>query len=176
MNILVYSVCDYEKLPNGGEVMLLNNFLTANHNEKNNYYLVGMSFEKSDEVGKWQKKRIGDNIYHFFPVCKVLKDKEKTHIPFRLRVVVGIALYWKKINKINAEFHYIHEAEVAIPMWNKEINIVYHVHGDPCQTLRISRFPIFRAKVFSNIYWKIISITMEKSCKIIWAANRSRKL
>ena len=55
MKILVYSVCDYEKLPNGGEVMLLNNFLSANSSSKNNYYLVGMSFNKKDEVGKWQK-------------------------------------------------------------------------------------------------------------------------
>lgn len=176
MKILVYSVCDYEKLPNGGEVMLLNNFLSANSSSKNNYYLVGMTFDKKDEVGKWQKKKIGNKTYDFFPVCKVLKDKEKTHIPFRLKVMLGIAFYWKKINAIDADYHYIHEAELAIPMWNKKIDIVYHGHGDPCQTLKISRFPIFRLKVFSDIYWKIIAVTLKKSCKLIWAADRSREL
>lgn len=174
--VLVYAVCDYDRLPNGGEVMLLNSFLSANHSDKIKYYLVGMSFNKKDKVGIWQKKKIGETNYAFFPVTQVLKDKEKTIIPFRLRVMVGIRKYWSAINSVEADYHYIHEAELAIPMWKKDIKIVYHGHGDPCQTLRISRFPLFRGEIFTKAYWRVISRTLKKSNKIIWAADRSKKL
>ncbi|RHV11318.1 glycosyltransferase family 1 protein [Clostridium sp. OM05-6BH] len=174
--VLVYAVCDYFSLPNGGEVMLLNNFLSANKSEMIEYYLVGMSFNESDKVGKWSDKKIGNLVYKFLPVSQVLADKEKTHVPFRLRMVYGIRKYWKKIEKINADYHYIHSAELAIPFWRKNIRCVYHVHGDPCQTLRISRFPIFRIQLFTDCYWKIISRTIEKSNRVIWAADRSKEL
>lgn len=176
IKVLVYSVCDYDKLPNGGEVFLLNNFLTANIDDSIEYYLVGITFNKEDTVGKWNIKKFGNKEYKFFPVSKVLKDKEKTHIPFRLRVMLGIKHYWNEINQIYADYHYIHEAELAIPMWDKKISIVYHGHGDPCQTLKISRFPLFRAEIFTKLYWKVISKTLKKCCCLIWAADRSKEL
>ncbi len=175
--ILVFAVCDYVSLPNGGEVMLLNNFLSANCCENLQYYLVGMSFCRENLVGKWTQKKIGNRLYPFFPVTQVIADKEKTHIPFRLRVACGIKKFWREINQAGADFHYIHSAELAIPMWGKkDINLIYHMHGDPCQTLRISRFPIFRIGIFSALYWKVIERTVMESRKIIWAANRSKKL
>lgn len=175
--VLIFAVCDYVSLPNGGEVMLLNNFLSANNSEEVQYFLVGMTFCKDDHVGKWQQKKIAGKAYDFFPVTKITVDKEKTHVPFRLRVTAGIKRYWKEINKACADYHYIHSAELAIPMWGKQkINLVYHMHGDPCQTLQISRFPIFRIKLFSTLYWKVVERTVKKSQIIIWAANRSKEL
>lgn len=176
VRVLVYAVCDYLSLPNGGEVMLLNNFLSANKSTTVEYYLVGMSFDASDKVGVWINKKIGDATYKFLPVSQILADKEKTHIPFRLRMTHGIKKYWKEIEKVDADYHYVHSAELAIPLWNKEIKLVFHVHGDPCQTLHISRFPIFRLRVFSYLYWKIIARTIKKSNKVIWAADRSKQL
>ena len=161
--VLIYAVCDYLSLPNGGEVMLLNNFLSANKSESIEYYLVGMSFNDFDKVGKWNDKKVGSKVYKFLPVSQVLADKEKTHMPFRLRMVYGIKKYWKEIEKVNADFFYVHSAELAIPLWKKKTKLVYHVHGDPCQTLRISRFPIFRTQIFTYCYWKVISKTMKKS-------------
>lgn len=175
--ILVFSVCDYLTLPNGGEVILLNNFLSANKSKNLHYYLVGMTFNPDDCVGEWTKIKIGDNAYSFFAVTKVTKEKEKTHIPFRLRVTLGLRKYWKKINEVHADYYYIHSAELAIPIRKKEnMNMVYHIHGDPCQTLRISRFPIFRISLFSVLYWKIIERAIIKSKKIVWAANRAQRL
>lgn len=176
IDVIVYAVCDYVSLPNGGEVMLLNNFLAADASQIINYHLVGMSFNEIDLIGHWQKKRIGEREYDFFPVTQVLADKENTHIPFRFRVTAGIKKYWGRINSIKSDYHYIHSAELAIPLWNKDVNVVYHVHGDPCQTLRISRFPLFRGEFFTNQYWKIIEKTIRKSKKIVWAANRSEEL
>ncbi len=174
--ILVFSVCDYLALPNGGEVMLLNNFFAANKSNCLHYYLVGMTFNPENHLGEWTKIKIGDNTYDFIPVAKVTAEKEKTHIPFRLRVALGIKNYWQKIDSIGADYYYIHSAELAIPMWKKDIKIVYHMHGDPCQTLRISRFPIFRMSLFSALYWEVVKRTVIKSKKIIWAANRAKEL
>ncbi len=176
IDVIVYAVCDYISLPNGGEVMLLNNFLSVDDSKAINYHLVGMSFCEDDSVGKWQKKRIGEREYDFFPVAKVLADKEKTHIPFRFRVTAGIKKYWRRINSIKSDFHYVHSAELAMPLWKRDVNIVYHVHGDPCQTLRISRFPLFRGDYFTKQYWKVIEKTVRKSKRIVWAANKSKEL
>lgn len=176
IKVLVFAVCDFASLPNGGEVMLLNNFLSANNNKEIEYYLVGMSFSSSDVVGKWGKKKIGDNEYNFLPVTRVMIDKEKTRIPFRLRVTHGIKKYWKIINSIGADYCYIHSAELGIPMWKMNIKLIYHVHGDPCQTLQISRFPLFRLEIFTGLYWKVIERTINKSVRIIWAADKSKQL
>ena len=88
--IAVVAVCDFRKLPNGGEVFLLNNLFSAMQSDKNEYYLIGMTFNDQDRIGKWNLISIGGRTYNFFPVAKVTKDKEKTKIPFRLRMVYGL--------------------------------------------------------------------------------------
>lgn len=173
----IIAVCDFKSLPNGGEVFLLHNFLSATNNDQIKYYLIGMTFDESKTVGKWSKIKIGNREYDFFPVSKVLKDKEKTHIPFRLRVVLGLYKYKNKIKKIGFDDLYIHSAELGIPFWNINwSSLVYHVHGDPGQTLKYSRFSSFRGMGWVNLYYWFIKKTIDKSRKVIWAANRSKKL
>lgn len=172
----IIAVCDFVSLPNGGEVFLLNNFLSAHSNPKVNYYLIGMTFNPNDKLGEWNRVRIGDKIYEFFPVAKILKDKEQTHIPFRLRVVTGIYKYWPQIRGQGIDEIYIHSAELGIPFWNKNISMTYHVHGDPGQTLRFSRFAAFRGSLWSAMYYRLIRKTINRSKMIIWAANRSKEL
>jgi glycosyltransferase involved in cell wall biosynthesis len=172
--VVVFAICDFVSQPNGGEVMLLNNFLSSSVASDVEYYLVGMSFNENDIPGVWTEKNIGNKIYKFLPVTQVLKDKEKTYIPFRFRVVNGIKKYWRQISKIDADFWYIHSAEIALSLKKTgRSKIVYHVHGDPCQTLRISRFPLFRGEFFTKLYWKVIAATMKKSDSIVWAAKKS---
>ena len=150
--VVVFAICDFVSQPNGGEVMLLNNFLSSSVASDVEYYLVGMSFNENDIPGVWTEKNIGNKIYKFLPVTQVLKDKEKTYIPFRFRVVNGIKKYWRQISKIDADFWYIHSAEIALSLKKTgRSKIVYHVHGDPCQTLRISRFPLFRGEFFTKL-------------------------
>ena len=173
----IIAVCDFKSLPNGGEVFLLRNFLSANNNNEIKYYLIGMTFDKSMNVGKLQKINVEGREYDFLPVSKVLKDKEKTYIPFRLRVVLGLIKYKKIINKIKLDSLYIHSAELGIPFWNnKSSSIVYHVHGDPGQTLKYSRFSLFRGNLWTKLYYSFIRKTINKSQKVIWAANKSKEL
>lgn len=175
--IAVVAVCDFMKLPNGGEVFLLNNMLSAMESDTGIYELVGMTFDKGDTVGKWKNVLIGNKEYRFLPVSKVTKDKEKTIIPFRLRMVYGLFKYRKRIRQEGFSHVYVHSAELSIPFWNNsgKSKLIYHVHGDPSQTLRYSRFPLFRFKFFTNGYLSIINKTIQRSNRVIWAANRSKK-
>ncbi len=176
-NVAVVAICDYVSQPNGGEVFLLNNLFSANNESRINYFLIGMTFDKDEQEGRWQKKLIGNKEYNFFPIVKVTKDKEKTHIPFRLRCVHGLRKYFKKIAAVGIDEWYIHSAELGKPLWSKkDCKLVYHVHGDPSQTMKISRFPIFRSGLWTKIYLKYIRKTILKSRKIIWAAKRSEEL
>lgn len=174
--IAVVAVCDFRKLPNGGEVFLLNNLFSAMQSDKNEYYLIGMTFNDQDRIGKWNLISIGGRTYNFFPVAKVTKDKEKTKIPFRLRMVYGLIKYKSTIMSMGFDSVYIHSAELGIPFWHdyNRINLIYHVHGDPSQTLRYSRFPLFRFEAFTKLYLALINKTIKKSKKIIWAANRPK--
>lgn len=176
--VAVVAVCDFISKPNGGEVFLLHNLLSEKIFPDLQYFLIGMTFDENMKVGEWQEIDIDGNYYRFFPIAKVLKDKEKTHIPFRLRCVHGLKKYWKKINNTyKIDEWYIHSAELAMPLRNKkEISFVYHVHGDPSQTLQISRFPFFRTKFWTTLYLSQIRKTMQGARKIIWAADRSKKL
>lgn len=177
-NIAIVAICDFLSKPNGGEVFLLNNLLSEEIDAPVKYFLIGMTFDEKMQVGTWQKVQIANNVYDFFPIVKVLKDKEKTHIPFRLRCVQGLNKYWKQINtEIQIDEWYIHSAEIGIPFYKKkDIPIVYHVHGDPSQTMAISRFPLFRTKFWTKLYLRIIRKTIYCSRKIIWAAERSKNL
>lgn len=176
-NIAVVAICDFISQPNGGEVYLLNNLFSANNDETINYRLIGMTFDPKMKRGEWTKIKVGDNIYDFFPIVKVTKDKEKTHIPFRLRCVHGLKKYYKKIVKAGVDEWYIHSAELGIPLRKKKnCSFVYHVHGDPSQTMRISRFPVFRTAFWTNRYLSVIRKTMHQSRKIVWAARRSKEL
>lgn len=175
-NVAVIAICDFISQPNGGEVYLLNNLFSANKDEGIRYYLIGMTFDPKMKRGEWTKIKLGDQFYDFFPIVKVTKDKEKTHIPFRLRCVQGLKKYYKKIVKVGIDEWYIHSAELGIPLRKKNCSVVYHVHGDPSQTLRISRFPIFRTAFWTNRYLSVIRKTMLQSRKIVWAARRSKEL
>lgn len=172
----IIAVCDFVNQPNGGEVFLINNFLKAHVNEKIEYFLIGMTFDNDIKEGVWKELIVNNKTYHFLPVAKITKKKEKTHIPFRLLVVLGLYKYWNKIKEMSINSFYIHSAELGIPLWKKQIPIVYHVHGDPSQTLKFSRFPIFRIKLFTKLYLSFVNRTIKESKTIIWAANRSKKL
>lgn len=176
-NVGIIAVCDFDKNPLGGEVFLLKNLLKEKCDEDLNIFLIGMSFDKNDVVGKWNKKIINGIEYDYLPITKVLKEKEKSKIPFRLRLVLGTIKYYKRICKKNLNSIYIHSAELIIPfLHEKAMNIIYHVHGDPRGTLKISRFPIFRGDLISKVYNKLIDLSMRKSDLIIWAADRSKNL
>ena len=111
-NVAVIAICDFISQPNGGEVYLLNNLFSANKDEEIRYYLIGMTFDPKMKRGEWTKIKLGDQFYDFFPIVKVTKDKEKTHIPFRLRCVQGLKKYYKKIVKVGIDEWYIHSAEL----------------------------------------------------------------
>ena len=95
--VAVFAVCDYISQPNGGEVFLLNNFFSAEKNSELQFYLIGMTFNPEHQEGVWYKININNKVYDFLPVAKVVKDKEKTKIPFRLRMVLGIFKYRKDL-------------------------------------------------------------------------------
>ena len=174
--VALIAMADFENLPMGGEVRLLNNLLRQKMPEDIEFSLLGMSFSSDDNVGEWKKKKLGDQVYNFFPLCQVLKEKEKTHIPFRLRMSMGLRKYAKKAGIESFDVVYVHAAELISPISKLKVPIVYHVHGDPSQTLRISRFPLFRLKVFSDYYNHMIVSNMKRADGILWAADTSRRL
>ena len=91
--IALISMSDFEHLPPGGEVQLLRNYLSEEMPGDIDLHLLGMSFAGENPAGRWTQKKIGRTSYPFFALCQILKSKEKSRIPFRLRMVWGIRKY-----------------------------------------------------------------------------------
>lgn len=167
--VAIIAVCDFEKKPVGGEVFLLNNLLKEKSGNLE-IVLIGLTFNSKEKVGKWINKNINGNIYKFLPVALAKKN-----IPFRIQVVLGIIKYKKKLKEQSINRVYIHSAELIIPFfYNRKMDIIYHIHGNPTTTLKISRFNIFRFEIFNKAYNLLVNASMKKSKKIIWAANKNK--
>lgn len=168
--VAIIAVCDFDTKPVGGEVFLLNNLLKEKCKEELNIRLIGLTFDKKDTIGKWNKKNINNIEYEFLPVAYA-----NTKIPLRFQLVYGIKKFKKEILKKNIECIYIHSAEIIIPFINdSNLDIVYHVHGNPLATLEISRFSFFRNDIFSRMYRYLVKKSMQMSKLIIWAADKNK--
>ncbi|MCR5178012.1 MAG: glycosyltransferase family 4 protein [Lachnospiraceae bacterium] len=173
--IALISMSDFEHLPPGGEVQLLHNLLGQAPPAHISLSLLGMSFSENMPEGMWHEIKIGENTYPFFPLCRVLKSKEKTRIPFRLRMVAGIRKYYKKAALADFDAIYVQAPETVLPLKKYRGKIALHVHTDPDQTLRISRFPLFRLPIFQALYTKRIEGGIDRADRIIWSADAIKK-
>jgi glycosyltransferase involved in cell wall biosynthesis len=170
------AICDFIDFPPGGEVSFLTSILKEWKYEDLEIDLIGMTHSLNENVGNWQKRSIGEKEYNFFPVFKEVREKEKTRIPFRFRMVWGLLKFRKEIMKKKYDILYIHCPELILPFLgdNKTV-VVYHVHGEPQHTLKVSRFSIFRFHIFSFLYNTIIKIAITKSKKVIWVSQKALK-
>ena len=166
---------DFMHLPPGGEVQLLHNLLAQESSSEIEFSLLGMSFSKEYSAGQWQELNVGDIRYRFFPLCQILKSKEKARIPFRLRMVWGIRKYYRTASLDSFDAIYVQAPETVLPLTGYGGKIALHVHTDPDQTLRISRFPLFRLPVFSSLYTARIAKGIRRADRIIWSADTIRR-
>lgn len=174
--IAIIAICNYIDSPTGGEVTFLNSILKSKQDPSREIALIGMSSSIKENVGEWSEKVIGDNSYKFLPVFKELRRKEETKIPYRLRIIWGLMRVRKLIKNENFDYIYIHCPELILGIGKKIIDrskLIYHVHGEPSSTIRVSRFKIFKnMDLLSSIYIKIIDKCIEKSKKVIWVSKR----
>jgi glycosyltransferase involved in cell wall biosynthesis len=174
--IAVIAICNFIETPTGGEVTFLNSILKVKQQDDIKLCLIGMTNEMNEVEGKWANKAIGNIDYNFIPVFKEIRSKEQTKIPYRLRFIFGLIKYRKLIEKESFDYIYIHCPEIILGLGNKIINkskLIYHVHGEPSNTIRVSRFKLFRRfEVISKIYLKIIDKCIKNSAKVIWVSKR----
>lgn len=168
LNVGIAAVCDFTSMPMGGELSLLNRLLSVDSRIWDiQYKLIGISFE-DEELGVWSKKTIGGNAYEWLPIAS-----GNTRLPLRLAAYRGLNRYREAISSADIDIVYIHSPELYKPLSRHGKECVYHVHGDPYYTVRMSRFPILRLAPFAFAYDRSIRNALEGSQKIIWAAERS---
>lgn len=177
--VAVIAICNFVDTPTGGEVTFLNSILKNKNEAGLEFYLIGMSNSEDEVVGQWQKKEISKNIYNYMPVFKEIKSKDKTKIPYRLRIIFGLIKYRKLIDAQKFDYIYIHCPEIVLGLGKKIIKnskLIYHVHGEPSGTVKYSRFKLIqKISLISSIYQKVIDKAIQLSSKIIWVSERGLK-
>ena len=164
----VIAVCDFESLPVGGEVSLLNRLCSVDNESLGmEYDLIGMSFS-DEEVGRWGEKRINGRPYRWLPVSSYRKN-----IPLRVLMARGVKRFVHLLENRSYDVLYIHSPELYLPVAHMGVPVVYHVHGDPYYTVRMSRFPLLRMGPFVRYYDRLIESALRGSESVIWAARRS---
>lgn len=152
--------CNFIDYPIGGQLIFCKQLLTV---FPSNYFkLIGISTDPSENIGVWQKKKINDKIYDFFPVLYTKKKIGKGLIPNRLIFLLAIYKYRKKIFRKDNHYRlFTHAAEtlLAINLNKFNIKILHFLHGVE-NPLNISRFKW--AKYFSKIFWKLYLLKLKK--------------
>lgn len=168
INVGLAAVCDFTSMPMGGELSLLNRLLSVDSREWGiRYKLIGISFE-DERLGVWSTKSIGAISYDWLPIAS-----GNTKLPLRLVARRGLNRYRAAIASADIDVFYIHSPELFEPLSRHGKKCVYHVHGDPYFTVRMSRFPMLRLAPFAAVYDRTIQNALEGSQRIIWAAERS---
>lgn len=168
INVGLAAVCDFTCAPMGGELSLLNRLLSVDSRVWGiRYKLIGISFE-NEKLGVWSTKTIGGISYDWLPIAN-----GNTKLPLRLVATRGLSRYKKEITSADIDIMYIHSPELYEPLSRHGKKCLYHVHGNPYFTVRMSRFPILRLAPFTAIYDRKIRKALEGSERIIWAAERS---
>ncbi|QOS68989.1 glycosyltransferase [Eggerthella guodeyinii] len=169
----IVAVCDFDVNPMGGEVSLLRNLLSGSTGDPSTEYsLIGLSFN-GEETGCWQEKVISGSNYNWLPVASISQNLSR-FVPLRLRMALGLRKHSKQISERNFDIVYFHSAELFSPLRCLNVPLVYHVHGNPYYTVRMSRFPLLRTRPFTLFYDTVIESALKGSDRIIWAACRSK--
>ena len=152
VKFLLIEAYDFESFPIGGSGSFSINIIKSFEGD---IALVGISTQKTDIVGSWNKKTISGIEYDFFPTRYVKKRlNKKSLIPERIKWYLSLRKYKYKILNYNCSNVFIQSPDtlLAISNWDYE-NICYRFAG-LTNPLKMSRYTWARPfyKLFEKLF------------------------
>ncbi len=170
MKILLIDPCNFENHPIGGTLSFTKQLMGA---FKNELILVGLSTDQQTPVGKWIKKKIGDEEYDFFAFRRAKVTSKKPVIPDRIKNFIAIKYHKNKIKSysksINNVFIQSPDTLLAIQNWGYK-NICFRSPG-VINMLIGSRF--WYGKYLANISQRLVYKALTKVNIILASAEKA---
>ena len=173
LRVRIIEGCNFDDFPIGGTVSFLLNCLKT-PSPGLDISLVGLATCKSEKVGKWSSRILGEYEYPFLPIC--LCDSESSQklplIPNRARMFLGMIKYHNMILK-NVDVLYLHSPELVFPLflWDTKVKIVLHNHGSPEVVAPKSRFKLIRQEPLPSFYKVGCKKALLRSSMIFWVSE-----
>jgi glycosyltransferase involved in cell wall biosynthesis len=165
--ILIIDFCNFEDYPIGGHLTFAKNLMLSFENQ---LFLVGITTNPSDPLGKWFKKKIDNQIYDFFALAKYNKSVTKHVVPDRLVSFLLLRFYKKKILRIQPTNIFIQRSDILIAVKNFDFkNICYRFAGVE-NPLKISKY--WYGHFLSKIYDKIFFNSFRKVSTILASSDQ----
>lgn len=165
--ILYIEGCDYIDFPIGGQLTFAKQMLNAFGNE---LALVGLVTEQFP-IGSWQKRNINGIEYDFFALFHATKTANKPLIPRRLRVMIALLKYKKKIKEVEADLVVTRSPEVIIPISRWTFPKICYYFAGTGNPLEISRRSYGR--IMAKFYDRIFFPSLKKISIILAAADKT---
>ena len=138
--------CNYIDYPVGGQLSFAKQLVSVYGNK---IALVGYG-EKDEPIGKWFKKKIGDEYFDYFAVSRYSSLIIKPIIPARLTAYLNVNKYKKEILSLGVDSVFVrsHEILKIVTKWKfRSVCYFFPGAGIPLQT---SRYPW--ARMFAAIF------------------------
>lgn len=155
MKILLVECSDFDTFPTGGQLSFFKSLIPA---LKLDPIVVGVSLSEGESIGVWRKKNIAGRDVPFFSVGMVNPQKSflDKFFPYRIRFLLWLYRYRKKILESEAQAIYVQTQETALPFVHKGIPLVLRFAG-AANPMKCSRFFWARAECLQRFYEIAIS-------------------
>jgi glycosyltransferase involved in cell wall biosynthesis len=151
--VLVIDACDFDGFPIGGQLTTIKQLIAVFGNR---LALVGVCTQDGP-VGRWTKKRFGDDDFDFFSFGRVDPTIRKPWMPRRLEAYLRIKYYKKEILSLGLDAAFVIAPEVMLAIQEWGLRIAYTFAGVE-NPLTMPRYPIgkwlaspFEAGLFSAL-------------------------
>lgn len=173
LRISIIEGCDYESFPTGGVLPFLQNSLRYRPRAEL-INLVGLTTRTEEEIGKWQERKVGEDIYPFMPVafCSRHTSEHPSLVPNRAKMLFGLMLHMYKIIRVS-DIIYVHSPELALPFicFGRNRELVIHLHGIPDYAAINSRYPWIRNGLIAYLYSCTVRAVLRRADKLIWVSQ-----
>jgi glycosyltransferase involved in cell wall biosynthesis len=148
--VLIYSG-DFRGYPMGGVLEYAKNFARYAPVE---VYVVGLSLDPNQPIGRWDTLRLGTVERPFLPILYLDEARQqRSRIPLNYRFVRALRRYREQILSLNAPL-YIQRAEHGLPFLNAPVPLFFNTHGQSAFVERWTSHPLFRWRWFRSWFYR----------------------
>jgi len=161
--VLIYSG-DFRGYPMGGVLEYAKNFARYAPVE---VYVVGLSLNPDQPIGRWDTLRLGSVERPFLPILYVDEARQRgSRIPLNYRFVRALRRFQSEILLLDAPL-YIQRAEHGLPFLNTATPLYFNTHGQSAFVERWTSHPLFRWRWFRQWFYRTEARVIQRAQGVI---------
>lgn len=162
--------CNFIDYPRGGQLSYCRQLLDTFPNDY--FKLIGVSTNKNEKIGNWQRITIHSKTYDFFPLYYTENRISKGWLPERLRFLLSLIKYRGKLFENLSSIHifsHAPESILALNINNPKYIVLHFMHGVQ-NPLDMPRYKW--GKIISPLFWLLYLKKLNNIEYILAAADK----